>query len=122
MLAVVSYDKVTAEFSTWLRVQVWNRLLKEYVKSIWESEKINKPRERFYTRLHVDRHPIEILDNLSEDSINLILMVYQWESEFDEILLGKRSRIKYVFRFLRELGWSRVRIHRCFKDLGKLLK
>jgi len=65
--------------------------------------------------------PIDLMDELSEDSKILITMLFEDEMDFNKLIHESKIGIQYVFRFLRDKGWSRVRIHRCFKDLKRLL-
>ena len=123
MMAAQSYNNKDTKFSTWVRIQVWGRLLKAYIKNLREWEKLNQPkmRERQLNLSTGVNPPIDWLDELTEDSKILITMVYEGEMDFDKLVHESRVGIRYVFKFLRNKGWSRVRIHRCFKDLKRLL-
>ena len=128
MVATQSYNNKDTEFSTWVRIQVWGRLLTELTKNRREWEKRHRPKTterqtkllkaslRIYTE-----PPIEWLDEIGADSKILILMLREGELDLDMLVYRGRVGIRYVFQTLREMGWSRVRIHRCFKDLKRLL-
>ena len=123
MVATQSYNNKDTKFSTWVRIQVWGRLLKAYVENQREWERRHQPKmkERVRGLYPRPKLPIDLMDELSEDSKILITMLFEDEMDFNKLIHESKIGIQYVFRFLRDKGWSRVRIHRCFKDLKRLL-
>jgi len=127
MLAATTYDGESSKFSTWIHIQIWNRLLRDHAKNKWEWERVKRLRERHIetsTCIHT-RTPIWwLLDELSEDSKFLVSLI--WTGKLDDILFNNKGTpmrrtllIKNVYRFLKHYGWNRVRIHRCFKNIKK---
>jgi len=123
MVATQSYNNKDTKFSTWVRIQVWGRLLKAYAENHREWERRHQPKmkERVRGLYPRTKLPIDLMDELSEDSKILITMLFEDEMDFNKLIHESKVGIQYVFRFLRDKGWSRVRIHRCFKDLKRLL-
>lgn len=127
VLATTTYDGDKSKFSTWLYIQVWNRLLKDYHKKRWEWERLNRLRERHINKntcTHA-RPPIWWLeDELNKDAKFLVLLICTGRLDallFNEngTLMRRTLLIKNVYRFLKHYGWSRVRIHKCFKNIKK---
>jgi DNA-directed RNA polymerase specialized sigma24 family protein len=132
MLAVTSYDENISKFSTWLHTQVWGRLLTENIRvqREWESLKSfddirehNNPHDEpgCFVTIFADFRNIDWNDELSKDAKCLIRLVYRGGIDFDEMLKYKRSGLRRMFKYLRGHGWSRRRIHVCFKNLKRLL-
>lgn len=64
---------------------------------------------------------IEILDELKQDSLELLAIAESGDLEFIFRPNGNRNPAKSLFRYLRQIGWSRTKINRSFKELSKLL-
>ena len=130
VLATTTYDGNIAKFSTWLYIQIWNRLLNDHNKKRWEWERLNRLRER-YTDKNTCSHaqpPIWWLeDELNEDAKFLVLLICT--GRLDDLLFNKNGTfirrtliIKNVYRFLKHYGWKRVRIRKCFKNIKQALE
>lgn len=131
VLATTTYDGNIAKFSTWLYIQIWNRLLNDHNKKRWEWGRLNRHlRERCTTE---DPHtrarpPIWWLeDELNEDAKFLVLLICT--GRLDDLLFNENGTfvrrsyiIKNVYRFLKHYGWKRVRIRRCFKNIKQALE
>jgi len=120
MLACQSYDGQT-KFSTWLRTQIWFRLFKEHTKqrtyhSRLYSHHVVKPQSYYHFFL------TDLLDELGQDGLALVTLVRNGELDVEVALKGYRSGMKAVFTFLRNRGWTRVQIHRSFKEIAQLLR
>jgi len=123
MVAAHRYiNKDKAKFTTWLYWQIWGRLTFHHENELRELEKIHKPRERVDKPSGSIRPPIDWWDELSTDSRILIGYVCTGELDLSKAIKRTRPSIKVVFRFLRDLGWSRKRINKCLRNIGKLLK
>lgn len=132
MLACKSYDSDKSKFSTWVVIQVWGRLLKDLSKTRFQKNKTNGNNllsfnetiadTRYPTARRPNRRFIEMVDELGSDGLALLMLVRSGELDIERLLKGHRNGVKTVFRFLRERGWSRVEIHRSFKEIARLLK
>jgi DNA-directed RNA polymerase specialized sigma24 family protein len=134
MIAAESYDGQSSKFSTWLCIQIWGRLLKDLQNRRRDYRAI-KFRYHAWTETDEDDSPswhpishdrrfqhIEWMDELQPDARLLIEMVRAGDLDLNKIGRNHRIALRYVFQFLRKEGWSRVRIHRCFKNLQMLLE
>lgn len=130
VLATTTYDGNIGKFSTWLYIQIYNRLLNDHNKKRWEWERLNRLRERHINKntcLHA-RPPIWWLeDELNSDAKFLVLLICT--GRLDNLLFNENGTfvrrsyiIKNVYRFLKHYGWGRVRIRRCFKNIKQALE
>ena len=122
MLACTTYKPDKAKFSTWVVIQVWNRLMKELYQTQAALDKLNDPRNR-PPIAHSNRRFVEIVDELGSDGLALLMLVRSGELDIEGLLKGHSNGLKTVFRFLREdRGWSRAEIHRSFKEIARLFR
>lgn len=124
MIAVSSHDIDIAKFSTWLQIQLETRLLMQYRIDKREWEKIHFPHERDVQIFTDVQPPILWIDELTEDAKTLITLICKGELDcliYDENNGLERGRKRYVYRFLLEWGWKRLRIRRCLESIKKAL-
>jgi len=125
MVAATSFDIDKAKFSTWLQTQIETRLYTQLRKDRREWEKLHFPRERDVQTSISIRPPIFWLDELNEDAKVLITLIC--DGTLDGLILDDSGvfehfhGVKYVYKFLREWGWKRTRIRRCFKNIKDTL-
>ena len=145
MIATIKYDGAIAEFSTWLYIQIWGRLRSQRKKDIWEWNNLKLYRERYkentpHTHIRdgkkknktlmaiASKPPIflDLLDEVSKDTKILLALICK--GELDELLFTdtglpeRKHGLKYMYRFLREWGWSRKRINICYRNIREILK
>lgn len=119
MLATESYVGGRCKFSTWLRTQVWLRLMAEHKKQRRKSGNVSitSIEEPVYKRSSADFKNIDWRLEMSRDAKCLFRLVRRGGLDTDVMTKHRRNGLKMLFVFLREHGWSRKRIHFCFKNL-----
>jgi DNA-directed RNA polymerase specialized sigma24 family protein len=127
MLACKSYEPERAEFSTWVRTQVWTRLMNEWRNSKLALEKLYLPRERTApSYAHIQTPILDIVDELGVEGLTLLILVRSGKLDLSKIFADHPNSLRAVFRtivrFLYENGWSSLEIRQSIRDLGKLYR
>jgi hypothetical protein len=120
MLACESFDETRRfQFSTWLRIQIWFRLLNNRKKTARINRRII---EMDYSEFSTyPAYTLDLIDELGRDGLRLVALVKSGRMDLDEVLYKRRNGLKAIFQFLRNLGWTRREIHRSFKEIRRLL-
>jgi hypothetical protein len=128
MLAAETYnDQLSKKFSTWLYVQVWNRLMNENIRAI------RKQRELVLLRTESSHIPADSKESadfkelhwsgeLSRDAQCLFRLVRSGGMDVEMLTRHRANGLRKMFRFLRAHGWSRKRINLCFKNMKRIVE
>lgn len=122
MEAMNNFDDDLSKLSTWLSIQIRLRLMR---RSITDTRRRRMDGEilRLFPYNSLNTSLIEILDEISIDGKNLILLYRSGEMDLEEIYKGKFSsnnRKRPMFRFLKQRGWTRKQIINSFRDIEKI--
>ena len=123
MIAYESHIDQRSEFTTWLYIQVWNRLLNEDCteqRHHYNKQRPPRPMKPIIPGWKV----VDMIDELSGDGKALLNLYYSGVMDLQEIYKGyhKNCSWKPIFKFLKQQGWTRQQIFNSFNDIKKIFE